>query len=182
MESDYFEILSFIELIRDSFEGSVEVYTNGSCFRFALILSKMFPGGKILEDGDHAIYEKGKHCFDITGEVEKGSHVEIFQNNNYSQVFKLFNLKYMTATPNDPLGIHALQSRMETLQSQLEKIEKSALFGEELPVAESIIIEKTGIKKGTLLNLRNEGKIKSYKAGGVVMYLPSEFKNDIVNL
>lgn len=87
-----------------------------------------------------------------------------------------------TAPQNDPLGIHALQSRMEALQSQLEKIEKSALFGEELPVAEDVIIEKTGIKKGTLLSLRNAGKIKSYKAGGVVMYLPSEFKNDIVNL
>jgi hypothetical protein len=183
MESDYFEILSFIELIRDSFDGSVEVYTNGSCFRFALILSKMFPGGKILEDGDHAIYKKGKYCFDITGEVEKGSRVEIFQNNNYSQVFKLFNLKYMTATPNnDPLGIHALQSRMEALQDQLGKIEKSALFGEELPVAESIIIEKTGLRKSALLSLRNNGKLRFGKVGKDTVYLPSQFKEDILNL
>lgn len=96
MEGDYHEILSFIELIRNSFEESEKVYTNGSCIQFALILNRVFPGGKILYDGNHAIYEKGKSCFDITGEVKKGSHVDLFEY-GYLAVYRLFQLKY-TAT------------------------------------------------------------------------------------
>jgi hypothetical protein len=71
---------------------------------------------------------------------------------------------------------------MEALQDQLGKIEKSALFGEELPVAESIIIEKTGLRKSALLSLRNNGKLRFGKVGKDTVYLPSQFKEDILNL
>ena len=50
------EILKVIERIRDSFDGSVEVYTQGSCVKFAMILKEIFPQGNILYNSDHAIF------------------------------------------------------------------------------------------------------------------------------
>lgn len=66
---DHIEIMKFISLIRDSFPTSVEVYTNGSCVRFALILKNTFPEGRVLYDEDHAIFELHERGYDITGEV-----------------------------------------------------------------------------------------------------------------
>ena len=90
--------------------------------------------------------------------------------------------KCKNMSTNDPLGILALQERMNAAIVQLDKLEQFMLQGTELPVSEAKIIEKTGIRTGTLLSLRQEGKIRSYKAGKVVMYLPSEFTEDIKNL
>ena len=50
------EILKIIERIRDSFDGSIEVYTQGSCVKFAMILKEIFPQGNILYNSDHAIF------------------------------------------------------------------------------------------------------------------------------
>ena len=50
------EILKVIERIRDSFDGSIEVYTQGSCVKFAMILKEIFPQGNILYNSDHAIF------------------------------------------------------------------------------------------------------------------------------
>lgn len=81
---------------------------------------------------------------------------------------------------NDPLGIQALQKTIEGLQLKLSELEKVVLFGEELPVSESRIVQLTDIPKGTLLSLRNEGKLKFSKVGKTVLYLPSEFKADLI--
>jgi hypothetical protein len=68
--SKYIEILNLIRVIRESFPQSVEVYTQGSCFRFALILKTVYPEGEIYNDEDHAtFFYLGKH-FDIRGEVK----------------------------------------------------------------------------------------------------------------
>lgn len=90
---DHFELLKLIKLIRESFEDSVLVYSNGSCVRFCLILSHVYPSGKILYDSNHAIFELHGRYYDITGEVEKGLHIDIFQY-GYNHVQELFNLKY----------------------------------------------------------------------------------------
>lgn len=83
---------------------------------------------------------------------------------------------------NDPLGIHALQDKMNAVIAQLEKLEQFMLHGKELPVSEALIMEKTGIRQGTLLSLRQSGDLRYYKAGKSVMYLASEFTEDICNL
>ena len=81
---------------------------------------------------------------------------------------------------NDPLGIKSLQETIRELQSKLNDLEKVAVFGEELPVSESRIIQLTDIPKGTLLSLRNEGKLSFSKVGKTVLYLPSQFKADLI--
>lgn len=65
------EILDFIQVVRKSFPNSVETYSEGSCLGFAFILLNQYPGGKILWDEDHAIFEFGNECYDINGVAKK---------------------------------------------------------------------------------------------------------------
>lgn len=72
------EILTTIQLIRESFDGSVEVYTKGSCVKLAMLLKHLYPEGQVLYDMDHAIFEYNGTCFDITGEVRKtNNHIPL---------------------------------------------------------------------------------------------------------
>lgn len=65
------EIEDFIELFRESVPNAVEVYTQGNCTSFAMILSEAFHGGTVCHNISHATFEyKGLH-YDITGQVEK---------------------------------------------------------------------------------------------------------------
>ena len=83
---------------------------------------------------------------------------------------------------NDPLGILALQETIKELKEKLSNLEKVAIFGEELPISEEMIIERTGINSGTLYALRTKGKIRFHKPGKGVMYFASEFAEDIKSL
>lgn len=63
-------IITFIQTIRDSFEGSEYVYQNGSCYYFAKILQLMYPGGELWEfQHEHVIYKYEGKYYDIRGEV-----------------------------------------------------------------------------------------------------------------
>jgi len=62
----------FIATIRDSFIGSQQVYTEGSCYHFYLILKKVFPNAEAYYDLDHVITKIGDRFYDITGEVRRG--------------------------------------------------------------------------------------------------------------
>lgn len=59
----------FIATIRDSFIGSQQVYTEGSCYHFHLILKKVFPNAEPYYDLDHVITKIDDKYYDITGEV-----------------------------------------------------------------------------------------------------------------
>lgn len=88
-------ILDFIIMVRESFGNAEEVYLNGSCVQFALILKKLYPEGIVLYDGNHAIFELHDKCFDITGCVEKGSHQELTTDNfGLDELKKILNLRY----------------------------------------------------------------------------------------
>ncbi len=75
----HIDIIRVITLIRNSFPDSVEVYTNGSCVKFCMILLAIFPEGKILYDGCHAIFEIFDTCYDINGLAKKDNHIPIEQ-------------------------------------------------------------------------------------------------------
>lgn len=60
-------LLHTIELIRDSFDDSVKVYTQGSCVKFAMILKQIYPEGVILWEPDHTIFKYENNYFDING-------------------------------------------------------------------------------------------------------------------
>lgn len=64
------EILSFIELVRNSVPNAIEVFTEGNCGSFARMLLYAFPEGKILYIYPrHFVFECGHSIYDITGEV-----------------------------------------------------------------------------------------------------------------
>ena len=88
------EILKVIERIRDSFDGSVEVYTQGSCIKFAMILKEIFPQGNILYNSDHAIFLLEGRCYDITGEVKRTPGYILLENYGTNQMYDIMNLKY----------------------------------------------------------------------------------------
>ena len=62
-----YDILQIIRVIRDSFDGSVDVYTKGSCIKFAMILKCIFPLGSIMYNQDHAVFLLDGVAYDING-------------------------------------------------------------------------------------------------------------------
>ena len=90
--AEHISILETIELISDSFDGAVKVYTNGSCVKFAMLLEYFHPGGEVLYDLNHAIYEYNGVCYDITGMVEKGSHRPL-KEFGWKEIRNALNLK-----------------------------------------------------------------------------------------
>ena len=62
---------SFIAKVRDSFIGSQQVYTEGSCYHFYLILKEVFPNAEPWFDNDHIVTKIDDKFYDITGEIRK---------------------------------------------------------------------------------------------------------------
>lgn len=90
----YIEILNLIRVIRESFPQSVEVYTQGSCFRFALILKTVYPEGDIYWNEDHATFFLGGHFYDITGEIAPENRGEKIENWGILHIEKILKLRY----------------------------------------------------------------------------------------
>lgn len=87
--------LNIIKRIRESFKNSVEVYTSGSCYRFALILKEVFPKGEILTNQSHAIFEQYEDsCFDIQGRAKKTKNHIRLKELGTTKVFDLLSLIY----------------------------------------------------------------------------------------
>lgn len=69
---------SFIAAVRDSFVGSQQVYTEGSCYHFYLILKQVFPNAVPYYDEDHIITKIDDKFYDITGEIRKGDSMTLY--------------------------------------------------------------------------------------------------------
>mgnify|MGYP000439283697 CR=1 FL=1 len=63
--------IEFIRIVRESFIGSVEVYTKGSCYQFFRILQAKYPKAEAYFNIDHVITKIDDKYYDITGEVTK---------------------------------------------------------------------------------------------------------------
>lgn len=87
-------VLKVIERIRDSFDDSVEVYTKGSCVKFAMILKEIFPQGVILYDMNHAIFELDNNYYDINGFAEKTDNHIPLEEYGILKAYDSMNLKY----------------------------------------------------------------------------------------
>ena len=87
------KILSFIGRVRDSFPEAVDVYTQGSCIKFAMILLELMPAGRILYNSDHAIFEYENNYYDINGLAEYNKHLDISEY-GVLQMYDLMNLTY----------------------------------------------------------------------------------------
>jgi len=69
---------NFISAVRDSFIGSQQVYTEGSCYHFYLILKEVFENAEPYFDGDHVITKVDDKFYDITGEIAKPNSASLF--------------------------------------------------------------------------------------------------------
>lgn len=66
------KMIFFIESLKETDPYIVDIFLNGGCYRFHLMLKKLAPKSelKISKDKKHVVtYFKGKH-FDITGVVD----------------------------------------------------------------------------------------------------------------
>jgi hypothetical protein len=65
-------MLKIIEVIRNSFSNSVDVYTTGRCYQFHLILKSICPYAEPWYDGvvGHVYTKIGEKFYDINGELE----------------------------------------------------------------------------------------------------------------
>lgn len=88
------DVLILIELIRNSFPNSVEIYTKGSCVQFAIILNTIYPQGEIYYNMDHAVFELDDHYFDITGEVCIDNNYKKLSDYGMPMVNKILKLRY----------------------------------------------------------------------------------------
>ena len=86
------DVEEFISVIRDSFVGSQEVYTHGSCYHFYLILKKVYPNAVCWYDQSHIITEINGKFYDITGEVQKNSNLEIMDHAAHYSLKNPFNI------------------------------------------------------------------------------------------
>lgn len=93
-QDKYHEITKFIKLVRESFPNAVEVYTKGSCVRFALILNSVFPGGEIYYNQDHAVYELDGHFYDITGDVDGAEQKIKLKDYGIEEIYNILQLRY----------------------------------------------------------------------------------------
>jgi len=64
------KILKFIKIIRDSFSGSIDVYTRGSCYKLYEILKFVFPSAECFCYSKHIITKINSRFYDIMGEVK----------------------------------------------------------------------------------------------------------------
>jgi hypothetical protein len=68
---NHMSVLRFISIIRDSFIGSQQVYTEGSCYHFHKILKEVFPKAEAYTDLiGHIVTKINDKYYDITGEVK----------------------------------------------------------------------------------------------------------------
>ena len=66
------EILDFITALRESDEYIKVIYSQGGCYRFYLLLARMYEGCKpmLTEDKDHVVVSHDGKMYDIYGECK----------------------------------------------------------------------------------------------------------------
>jgi hypothetical protein len=82
----------FIATVRDSFIGSQQVYTEGSCYHFYSILKQVFPQAIALFDNDHIVTEIDGKIYDITGEVRRDVSMDKYERLPSYQLKAPFNI------------------------------------------------------------------------------------------
>ncbi|KAB7891426.1 hypothetical protein [Poseidonibacter ostreae] len=65
------KVEKIIRTIRESFVGSVTVYTKGSCYGFHKILKEIFPDAVAFYKDEHIVSKIDNKYYDITGEVKE---------------------------------------------------------------------------------------------------------------
>ena len=88
------EILEYIEFMREYIPNAVEVFTNGNCVGFAMMLERKFPGGEVLDNLSHACYRYNKVCYDITGQIVMPQGSRPIEQYGIRKIYQLLKPKY----------------------------------------------------------------------------------------
>lgn len=68
------------------------MFTNGSCYKFYLILKEIYPDAVAYYDSDHIITKIGSMYYDIEGIAAKGRHIPL--NDDLDVLNRVIKLKY----------------------------------------------------------------------------------------
>jgi len=88
------QILKVISEIRDSHSEMVNIFSYGSCMNFFCILKTIYPEAKCYYDINHVITKIDNNYYDITGLVEKKSHIPFTQIYNKRRTSRAFTQMY----------------------------------------------------------------------------------------
>ncbi len=90
------EIDSFIQTLRDSFRGSITVYTRGSCYQFYLVLKQIYPQAVAWysEDHDHIVTCINWVLYDINGVAVVDDSYQELKNYQESIINAVSNYKF----------------------------------------------------------------------------------------
>lgn len=84
----------YCAFMRKAVPNAVEVFTKGNCFMFAALLDDRFPGGRIVDDGDHAAYIYKGRCYDITGAIDFGGYETNLRGRSIIEIMNLTQPRY----------------------------------------------------------------------------------------
>jgi hypothetical protein len=96
----------FIKTVRQSFIGAEQVYTQGSCVMFYLILKTIYPNAKPYwsSKAKHMITKIGSSYYDITGQVKCTRDYKIDDKEEYA------SFHVSVALPRSKMGVHRMTS------------------------------------------------------------------------
>ena len=75
--TEHRRILNFIAAVRDSYPSAKDVYLNGGCYNFFVILRNVFPESKAYYNGNHIATMINNKLYDITGTISKKNYLPI---------------------------------------------------------------------------------------------------------
>jgi hypothetical protein len=81
------QIENFISAIRDSHSEMRNIFTQGSCWNFYLILRRVFPDSQPYYNINHVVSKIGDRFYDINGDVTR----EVLKNGHYSPFFTIYS-------------------------------------------------------------------------------------------
>jgi hypothetical protein len=81
-------IVSIIKVIRESFGGSVGIYTQGNCYQFFEILKTIFSEAVAYESGGHVYTKIDGQFYDIRGKLKKDLHLILVEDSRIESLTK----------------------------------------------------------------------------------------------
>jgi hypothetical protein len=81
-------IIEFIKTIRESFGGSIAVYTMGNCYQFYEILKVVFPSAVAYETGGHVYTKIGDNFYDIRGKLNEDYDLKLVTDDRIESLSK----------------------------------------------------------------------------------------------
>lgn len=99
------KILHIIYLIRESHPMMVDIYTQGSCLNFHLLLRAIFPEAKPYDNVDHVISKIDDTYYDINGIVRDHHKYTPYDGRGFSQMMKAYyKPRLFDLQKNTPVG------------------------------------------------------------------------------